>query len=76
MRRSTLPTPEDQVDVWVGGFDLNLGILAPPAQETSVVDCELPEGSAVLSLGGHMHENGARYLVEHVSGDSVRPILN
>lgn len=70
-------TPEDQVDVWVGGFDLNLVEFSlPPAQETSIsFDCELPEGSAVLSLGGHMHENGARYLVEHVSGDSVRPIL-
>ncbi len=71
--------PEEEVNSWIGGFDLNLvSFDIPPAQETHIsFDCALPTGSAVLSIGGHMHENGLAYRVEHVRGDTVlRTVLD
>lgn len=70
--------PENEVEEWVGSFDLDgVNFEIPPGPNQSIsFDCALPEGSAVLSVGGHMHENGTRYTVELIRGDTKIPLLD
>ena len=69
--------PEEEVDHWVGSFDMDgVNFEIPPGVDQEIsFDCALPTGSSVLSVGGHMHENGSRYLVELIRNQGSTPIL-
>ena len=65
--------PEEEVEVWLGGFELDkAGLeLAPGERTTASFDCPMPAGSSILSLGGHMHSSGEAFRVELVRGEEV-----
>ena len=68
--------PEEEVEVWVGGFELDKGgfELPPGERATASFDCPMPAGSSILSLGGHMHSSGEEFRVEWVRGEEVTPL--
>ena len=60
-----------EVEHWAAPVRMDGGIveLAPGEASTVNFDCTWPFDGHVLSIGGHMHEYGTHYLVEHQRAD-------
>ena len=63
--------PVDEVEHWAAPVRMDSGIVElPPGEATTAsFDCVWPTDVTVLSLGGHMHEHGTSYEVDHVQSD-------
>jgi len=61
----------DEVEHWAAPVRMDGGIVELPSGEATTVsfDCEWPSDVTVLSIGGHMHENGTSYLVDYIQED-------
>jgi len=61
-------TPADQVERWAGSWQFDIGDLAIPAGERTSreFDCKFGQDVELLSLSGHMHENGEAVLVDWI----------
>lgn len=69
----------EDVEHWAAPVRMDGGIVELPSGEATTVafDCEWPSDVTVLSLGGHMHEHGTSYEVDHVRSDgSIERIYN
>ena len=71
--------PSDEVTAFVGTFNHDAGAFALPAQEQSTInfDCVWDEDSTILSIGGHMHQYGTHFQVDHLNeaGDLQAPSI-
>jgi hypothetical protein len=69
----------EEVENWAAPMRMDGGIVELPSGEETVVtyDCEFETDMTILSVGGHMHEHGTSYLVEHVdSSESATAIYD
>jgi len=63
--------PYEQVTNWVGSWQFDIGDLTLPAGEetTLTFDCDFKKEVSLLTLVGHMHENGRRHKVDLVHSE-------
>ena len=68
--------PVDEVEAFAGAVMFDAGpVYVPPGEYVQSFDCEWEDTYNVLSVMGHMHSYGARYLVEHIKADGTSTII-
>jgi hypothetical protein len=70
--------PYDEVEVWVGSWQFDIGNLLLPAEEetTLTFDCDFKEEVSLLTLVGHMHEHGRNHVVELLQGNAAQTLYS
>lgn len=68
--------PVEDVEAFAGAVMFDAGpVYVPPGEYVQSFDCEWEGTYNVLSVMGHMHSYGARYLVEHIKADGSSTII-
>ena len=69
--------PADQIETWAAPvINVKSDMSIPPGQEYSMsFECEFEEDINILFLGGHMHEYGTQFSLDHIKGDGTEETL-
>ena len=69
--------PADQIETWAAPvIHVKSDMAIPPGQETRLsFECAFEQDVNILFLGGHMHEYGTAFSLDHLKGDGSETLL-